>query len=107
MPETKTKTSVSVRPLGGRVVVHPLKSEGPQEKGGIYIPDTAQDEQSQKGQVVAVGPGKLTEDGQRLPMELDVGDRVLFKRYGPDEVEIGGQTVLLIEQEDVLGIIEG
>ena len=102
---TATKQKTKIRPLGSNVVVQPLEEEE-EMRGGLYIPDTAQ-EKPQQGTVVAVGPGKLNEEGDRLPMELEEGDRVIYGKYAGNEVEIGGQEYLLIEEEQVLGVVEG
>lgn len=73
--------------------------------GGIIIPDNAK-EKPQEGQVIAVGPGKVGEDGKRVPMDIKTGDRVLFSRYGGTEMEIGGVTHLFLRQNDILGVLE-
>lgn len=75
-------------------------------KSGIVIPETAEKEKPIKGKVLAVGPGKMNEKGERMPMSVKVGDLVLFKKYGPDEVEIDGKKYLVGEEEDILAIIE-
>lgn len=74
-------------------------------KSGIVLPETAEKEKPVRGKVVAVGPGKLDERGQRLPMSVKVGDLVLFKKYGPDEIEIDGKKLLVGEEDDILAII--
>lgn len=94
-----------IRPLNDKVVVKPLKQEEI-TKGGIVLPDTAREEKPEQGEVMAVGPGKLLENGQRSPMSVKAGDRVLFTKYAPDEVEIDRETVLVIEEEKILGLIE-
>ena len=75
-------------------------------KSGIVIPDTADKERPMVGKVVSIGPGKFDEDGKRLPMTVKVGDRVLFKKYGPDEVEFEGKKYLVGDEDDVLAILE-
>lgn len=75
-------------------------------KSGIVLPDTAEKEKPIQGKVVAVGPGKFNEKGERLPMSVKVGDIVLFKKYGPDEIEIDGKKYLVGEETDILAIIE-
>jgi chaperonin GroES len=75
------------------------------KKGGIIIPDTAK-EKPQEGEVIAVGPGKLTEDGKRLPMSLKVGDKILFGKYSGSEVRIDDEEYLIMREEDVLGILK-
>ena len=94
-----------ITPLNDKVVVKPLKQEEV-TKGGIVLPDTAREEKPEQGEVIAVGPGKLLENGQRSPMSVKVGDKILFTKYAPDEVDIDRETVLVIEEEKILGIIE-
>ena len=95
--------SVNVRPLGDRVLVQPIE-ESEVKKGGIIIPDTAK-EKPQEGEVIAVGPGKMLENGQRAQMSVKVGDKVMFKKYSPDEIKIDGDTYLIMREDDILGII--
>jgi chaperonin GroES len=90
-----------IKPLADRVVVKPLEREET-TKGGIVIPDTAK-ERPQEGEVVAVGPGKY-EDGKRVPMEVKVGDRVLFAKYGGTEIKIDGEEYLVLRESDILAI---
>jgi chaperonin GroES len=90
-----------IKPLADRVVVKPMEREET-TKGGIVIPDTAK-ERPQEGEVVAVGPGKF-EDGKRIPMEVKVGDRVLFAKYGGTEVKIDGEEYLVLRESDILAI---
>lgn len=75
-------------------------------KGGIVIPDTAEKEKPIKGKVLSIGPGKLNEKGERMQMSVKVGDTVLFKKYGPDEIEIDGKKYLVGDEDDILAIIE-
>ena len=75
-------------------------------KSGIVIPDTADKEKPMLGKVVAVGPGKWSEKGELVPMSVKVGDKVLFKKYGPDEVEVDGKKYLVGDEDDILAIIE-
>jgi chaperonin GroES len=93
-----------LKPLGDRVVVRPLEEEE-RTKGGIVLPDVAK-EKPQHGEVVAVGPGALTEDGRRLPMDVKVGDRVLFAKYAGTEVKIDEEEYLILRQSDILAIVE-
>ncbi len=95
---------MNLKPLGDRVVVKPLEEEE-RTKGGIVLPDVAK-EKPQHGEVLAVGPGALTEDGKRLPMDVKVGDRVLFAKYAGTEVKIGDQEYLILRQSDILAIVE-
>lgn len=92
---------VNFKPLGNRIVVQPLEEETQVSAGGIYIPDTAK-EKPQEGKVVAVGPGKLAEDGTRVPMEVSVGDKVVYSKYGGTEYKVGDIEYLVLRDEDVL-----
>lgn len=102
---TATKAKTQVKPLADRVVVKPVE-ETEEMRGGLYIPDTAK-EKPQQGEVIAVGPGRVTDDGERVPVELDEGDRVLYGKYSPTEVTVGGEELLIIKESDVLAVIEG
>jgi len=93
-----------IRPLGERVVIKPLPNEEI-TKGGIVIPDTAK-EKPQRGEVIAVGPGRLLENGQRVPVDLKAGDKVLFPKYSGSEVKIDGVEYLIMRESDVLGVIQ-
>ena len=95
---------MNLRPLSNHVFIEPLEEEKI-TKSGIVIPDTAK-EKPMKGQVIAVGPGKQNEDGKIIPMSVKVGDTVLFKKYGPDEIEIDGKKYLVGDEDDILAIIE-
>jgi chaperonin GroES len=95
---------MKIRPLQDRILVKRLEQEAT-TKGGIIIPDTAK-EKPAEGRVVAVGSGKLKEDGTVIPLELKVGDRVLFSKYGGNEVKIEGEEYLIMLQDDILGVIE-
>ena len=88
------------RPLHDRVLIEVLDSEE-KTSGGIIIPDTAK-EKPQEGKVVAVGPGKLAEDGTRIPMEVSVGDKVVYSKYGGTEYKVGDIEYLVLRDEDVL-----
>ncbi|MCZ6476882.1 MAG: co-chaperone GroES [Gemmatimonadetes bacterium] len=100
---TATKTKLKVQPLADRVVVEPLE-ESEEMRGGLYIPDTAK-EKPQQGTVVAVGPGRLSDEGERMPVELQTGQRILYGKYSGTEVTIDGQDVLIIKESDVLAVI--
>ncbi|MDP2695710.1 MAG: co-chaperone GroES [bacterium] len=93
------------QPLSNHVFIEPV-SEDKTTKSGIVIPDTAEKEKPIKGKVLAVGPGKFNEKGDRVPMSVKVGDTVLFKKYGPDEIEIDGNKYLVGDEDDILAIIE-
>ena len=96
---------MKIRPLQDRVIVKRLEEEE-KTKGGIIIPDTAK-EKPQEGKVVAVGKGKVTEDGKVIPLDVKAGDRILFGKYSGTEIEIDGEEHLIMREEDILGIIEG
>jgi chaperonin GroES len=96
---------MNLKPLSNHIFLEPLGEEKT-TKSGIVIPETAEKEKPIKGKVLAVGPGKLNEKGERVPLSVKVGDVVLFKKYGPDEIEIDGKKYLVGEEEDILAIIE-
>ena len=91
------------KPLHDRILVKRLADEE-KSKGGIIIPDTAQEKPSE-GEIVAVGPGTLNKDGKRNPIDVKVGDKVLFSKFSGDEVKIDGQDLIIIKEEDVIGIL--
>ena len=94
------------RPLSNHLFLEPLEEEK-MTKSGIVLPETAEKERPVKGKVVAVGPGKMNEDGDNvIPMSVKVGDTVLFKKYGPDEVELDGKKYLVGDEDDILAILE-
>jgi chaperonin GroES len=95
---------VKIRPLQDRIIVKRVEEEE-KTKGGIIIPDTAK-EKPQEGKVVAVGKGKVAEDGKITPLDLKVNDRVLFSKYSGTEINLEGEEVLIMREEDVLGVIE-
>jgi chaperonin GroES len=96
---------MKIQPLNDRVLV--LRLEGEEKTvGGIIIPDTAK-EKPQEGKVIAVGPGKLDDDGKRVSMAVKAGNRVLFSKYAGTEVKIDGVEHLIMREDDILGIIEG
>jgi len=92
-----------VKPLADRVVVQPL-DEDEQMRGGLYIPDTAKEKPSQ-GKVVAVGPGKISDDGTRLDMDVSVGDKVLYGKYSGTDVTLEGEEYLILRESDILAIV--
>ena len=94
--------AVKLRPLGDRVVVRPIEKEE-MTKSGIVIPDTAK-EKPQEGEVIAVGPGKLGDDGKRLPMEVKEGDKVLFAKYAGSEIKLDDQEYLILRDTDILAV---
>jgi chaperonin GroES len=99
----KAKGKVTVKPLADRVVVKPLE-ESEQMRGGLYIPDTAKEKPSQ-GEVVAVGPGKVSDEGARLEMDVKVGDRVLYGKYSGTDVTLDGVEYLILRESDILAVI--
>ncbi|HET7631249.1 MAG TPA: co-chaperone GroES [Gemmatimonadaceae bacterium] len=99
---TKSASSVKVSPLADRIVIRPLE-EAEQMRGGLYIPDTAK-EKPQQGEIIAVGPGKF-EEGKRVPMEVKVGDKVLYGKYSGTEVTVDGEQVLILRESDVLAVV--
>lgn len=92
-----------IQPLADRVVVRALE-EGEQMRGGLYIPDTAK-EKPQEGEVVAVGPGRLSDDGARVPMEVAAGNKVLYGKYSGTEVTVDGDQYLILRESDILAIV--
>ncbi len=95
---------MKIRPLQDRIIVKRIAEEE-KTKGGIIIPDTAK-EKPQEGKVVAVGKGKMSDAGKLIPVEVKVGDRVLFGKYSGSEIKLEGEEHLIIREEDVLGVIE-
>ncbi|MBP9040622.1 MAG: co-chaperone GroES [Anaerolineaceae bacterium] len=95
--------SLNLKPLGSRVVVEPVE-ENEVTAGGIILPDTAK-EKPQKGVVLSVGPGDRDEDGKHIPMDVQVGDTVLFQKYGGTEIKIDGKKLLILRESDLLAII--
>ena len=97
--------SVSIKPLEDRVVVKPLEAEQT-TASGLVIPDTAK-EKPQEGEVVAVGAGRFDDKGERVPMDVKVGDKVVFSKYGGTELKYGSDEFLVLGSRDILAIIEG
>ncbi len=100
-----TASATKIRPLADRVVVKPLE-ETEQMRGGLYIPDTAK-EKPQQGKVVAVGEGKLSDEGKRIPPDVKEGDRVLYGKYSGSEVTVTDEQYLILRESDILAVIEG
>jgi len=92
--------AVKLQPLADRLVVKPIEREEV-TKGGIVLPDTAK-EKPQEGEVLAVGPGRLSEDGKRIAMEVKVGDRVIYARYGGTEIKVEGEELVILRESDIL-----
>ena len=96
---------MNVRPLHDRIIVQRIE-EGEQRIGGIIIPDTAK-EKPQQGKVVAAGKGKVRDDGKGVPMGVSIGDVILFGKYGGQEIKLDGEELLIMREDEVLGVIEG
>ena len=92
--------AVKLQPLGDRVVVKPMPKEEV-TKGGIFLPDTAK-EKPQEGKIIAVGPGKLTDDGKRIEMDVNVGDVVIYAKYGGTEIKEDGEELIILRESDIL-----
>jgi len=100
---TATATKTKLRPLHDRILVKRVEEEEVR-RGGIIIPDTAK-EKPQEGKVIAVGTGKVTDEGKKLPLDVKAGDRILFGKYSGSEVKIDDEEYLIMKEEDVLGIL--
>jgi chaperonin GroES len=98
-------SKLKLKPLGGRVIVEPIEQEE-MTAGGIILPETAK-EKPQEGKIVAAGPGERNEDGERIAMEVQVGDKVLYAKYSGTEVKLDGKKVLILRESDILAIVEG
>jgi chaperonin GroES len=96
--------SVSIKPLEDRIVVQALEAEET-TASGLVIPDTAK-EKPQEGEVIAVGPGRIDDNGNRVPLDVSVGDKVIYSKYGGTEVKYAGQEYLILSARDVLAIVE-
>lgn len=96
--------SISLKPLGNRVVIEPIEQEEV-TAGGIVLPETAK-EKPQKGKILSVGPGARDKDGKLLPMDVKVGDTVLFAKYAGTEVKVDGKKLLILKEDDILAIVE-
>ena len=95
---------MAFRPLGDRVVIRRVEEEA-KTKGGIIIPDTAK-EKPQEGEVIAVGPGARDETGERIPMDVKAGDRILFGKWSGSEVKLDGEDLLIMKESDILGLLD-
>jgi len=97
-----------VQPLGDRVLIKPLSEseKGKKLPSGIIIPDTIDKEKPEQGKVVAVGPGRRDDDGELIPVDVKVGDRVIFSKYGYDEVKVDGEEYLIVSESNILAIIK-
>lgn len=99
-----TATATKLRPLGDRVVIQPTPREE-MTKSGIVLPDTAK-EKPQEGKIIAAGPGRLTDEGKREPMDVKQGDTVLYAKYAGTEFKVEGEELLIVSQKDILAIVE-
>jgi chaperonin GroES len=98
--ERRLFMATKLQPLGDRVLVKPTEKEE-KTKSGIYIPDTAK-EKPQEGEIIAVGPGKMTDEGKRIPMDLKVGDRVIYAKYGGTEIKVDEEEMMILRESDIL-----
>ncbi len=98
-------SSPKIRPLDDRVVVEPLEAEE-QTSGGVLLPDSAQ-EKPQRGRIISVGPGKLSDSGERLAMSVEVGDEIIFGRYSGNDIELGGKEYKIMREGDILAKVVG
>ena len=99
-----TATATKLRPLGDRVVIQPTPREE-MTKSGIVLPDTAK-EKPQEGTILAAGPGRINDDGQREPMDVKEGQKVLYAKYAGTEFKVEGEELLIVSQKDILAIVE-
>jgi chaperonin GroES len=102
---TATASATKLRPLGDRVVIQPTPREE-MTKSGIVLPDTAK-EKPQEGSILAVGPGRVLDDGKREAVDVKVGDKVLYAKYAGTEFKIDGDELLIVSQKDILAVVEG
>jgi len=96
---------MNIKPLSDHILIEPVSQEEKTESG-ILLPETAEKERPEQGKVIAVGPGRILSSGKRHPMEVKKGDRVLFTKYGPNEIKVGDKEYLIAKEEDILAILE-
>lgn len=96
---------MNIKPLSNNILIEPIKDEE-KTKTGILLPETAEKERPEQGMVIAVGPGKRGKEGKFMPMDIKPGDKVLFTKYGPNEIKINDKDYLIAKEEDILAIIE-
>jgi len=96
---------MNIKPLADYILIEPVKEEE-KTKSGIFLPETANKERPEQGNVIAVGPGKRNKTGQVVPMDVKVGQKVLFTKYGPNEIKVDGKEYLIAKEEDILAIVE-
>ena len=96
---------MKIKPLSDHILIEPIKEEE-KTKSGILLPQTAEKEKPEQGKVIAVGSGKKNDDGKIIPLEVKVGDRVLFTKYGPNEIKVDNKEYLIAREDDILAVIE-
>jgi len=96
---------MKIKPLADHILIEPIKEEE-KTKVGILLPETAEKERPEQGKVIAVGPGRKTSSGKIIPLDVKPGQKVLFTKYGPNEIKVDGEEYLIAKEEDVLAIIE-
>lgn len=96
---------MNLKPLGDHLIVKPI-SEDKTTKSGIVLPDTVDKERPEHGEVVAVGPGRTLDNGNKLPMSVQVGQKIMFKKYSPDEIKVNGEDYLVLSESEVIAIVE-
>lgn len=96
---------MKIKPLSDHIVIETINQEE-KTKSGIFLPETVEKERPEQGKVVAVGPGKISSSGKRIPMEVKKNDVVLFTKYGPNEIKVAGKDYLIAKEEDILAILE-
>ncbi len=97
--------AIKIKPLGDRVLLEPI-TEAERTKAGIYLPETASKERPEQGKVIGVGEGKVLDSGKLVPVKVKKGQKVLFTKYGPNEIKVGDKEYLIAKEEDILAIIE-
>jgi chaperonin GroES len=97
---------MKVRPLQDRVLIKRLEDDVEKTKGGLYIPDSAK-EKPQQGKVMAVGKGRTNDEGKVIPLDVKAGDKILFGKYSGSEIKVDGEELLIMREEDILGVVEG
>ena len=96
---------MQIKPILDHILIEPIKEEE-KTKSGIFLPETAEKERPEQGKVIAVGPGKRTEDGKIIPLSVHPGQKVLFTKYGPNEIKVDQKEYLIAKEEDILAIID-
>jgi len=96
---------MNIKPLADHILIEPIKEEE-KTKAGILLPETVEKERPEQGRVIAVGPGKKTEEGKIIPISVKPGQKVLFTKYGPNEIKVDNKEYLIAKEEDILAIIE-